>query len=110
MEKNGTNIDEDIKYFSWSEEASIILRLRKEMINEEMQGADELIIQNEEVIEIYEEYEILFYEENFRNYHNMEFSISMNQYMLHSQFIEKERSVKYEDRFVPILERMLEQN
>jgi hypothetical protein len=34
----------------------------------------------------------------------------MNQYMLHSKFKEEERSFMYEDKFVPIFERMLEQN
>jgi hypothetical protein len=36
MEKNGTNIDEDIKYFSYSEGSKIYLKLRKEMIDEGM--------------------------------------------------------------------------
>jgi ribosomal protein S8 len=39
----------------------------------------------------------------------MEFMIIMNQYMLHSQFIEEERSFMHKDKFVSILERMLEQ-
>jgi hypothetical protein len=43
MEKSGILIDEDVKYFSWSESASLILKLRKEMIDEDMQEAESTI-------------------------------------------------------------------
>jgi hypothetical protein len=110
MEKNGTNIDEDIKYFSWYEGSKIYLKLRKEMINEGMQEGDESTMQNEEAIEILKGYEILFYEENFRYYHNMRFLIIINQYMLHNKFMEEEISFMYEDKFIPIFERIFEHN
>jgi hypothetical protein len=43
------------------------------MINESIQNADETMLENEEVTKLYEEYEILFYEENFKYYQDMEF-------------------------------------
>jgi hypothetical protein len=43
MERNGLLIDENVKYFSWSESSSLILKLRKEMIDEDMQEAESKI-------------------------------------------------------------------
>jgi hypothetical protein len=79
------------------------------MIDENMHNATKSLSQNEKAIVVYEEYERAFYEENFKIYHNIEFQIAMNKYILHSQFMEEKICFMYEDDFIPILERMLEQ-
>jgi hypothetical protein len=43
MEKSEILIDDAVKYFSWSESAKLILKLRKEMIDEDMQEAESTI-------------------------------------------------------------------
>jgi hypothetical protein len=52
MEKNEVYIDENVKYFSWSESASIILKLRKK-INEGMQMAEGSILEHKKEKEMF---------------------------------------------------------
>jgi hypothetical protein len=103
MEKNGVYIDEDVKYFSWSENASVILRLRKEMINEGRQTAEGSMTECEEEKRVQNEYEKLIQKENDMILLNIEFRKIMNLYMKHSQYMDRRYKYIYEDDYLPIL-------
>jgi hypothetical protein len=51
------------------------------MINEDMQNATKSLTQNEKAIKFYDEYEITFYEENFKILHNTEFIIVKSKFI-----------------------------
>jgi hypothetical protein len=104
MEKNGVAIDEDVKYFSWSERAKLILKLRKEMIDEEMQEAESTISDYFEEKKMNDEYEKWILEEEERMTKSFEFAITMNQYMKHNEYMDKKHNHMYEDRNLPMLE------
>jgi hypothetical protein len=57
MKKSGILIDEEVKYFSWSESANLILKLRKELIDGDMQMAESTIVEYFEERRTYNEYE-----------------------------------------------------
>jgi hypothetical protein len=104
MERNGVNIDEDVKYFSWSESANIILKSRKEMINERMQTTEGSIIECEEEKRMYDEYEKLIQNVNNKILRNLEFTKIMNRYMKHNQYMDRRYKYIYEDDYLPILD------
>jgi hypothetical protein len=101
-------MNKSVEYFSWTESARLIFKIRKKMNDEGMKEGSKSLIQNEKATRIYDEYEKLFYEENFRILHKLEFDEAMK-YMLHSQYIEEERFFMYEDDFIPIFERIYAQ-
>jgi hypothetical protein len=86
MEKSGILIDEDVKYFSWSESASLILKLRKEMIDEDMQEAESKITDYFEEKKAKDKYEKLFKDEEDKMLKSFKFTRTMNLYMKHCRF------------------------
>jgi hypothetical protein len=56
-----------------------------------MNEGSKSLTSNEKAAKIYDEYDKLFYEENFRILHKLEFDYAMK-YMLRRQYMEEERS------------------
>jgi hypothetical protein len=102
MEKSGISIDDDVKYFSWSESARLILKLRKEMMNEEMQEAESTIYDYFEEKRANDKYEGLIYEEEKRIIKSLNFTRTMNLYMKHNEYMDKKHKYMYEDRYLII--------
>jgi hypothetical protein len=92
MEKSEILIDEDVKYFMWSESSSLILKLRKEMIDyfEEKKASD-----------IYDKW---INDEEVKMLKSFKFTRTLNLYMKHSEYMDKRHKYMYEDDYLPILE------
>jgi hypothetical protein len=100
MEKNGVLIDNDVKYFSWSESAKLILKLRKEMMDEAMQEAESTIFDYFEAKRVNDEYEKVIYEEQRRIIKSLNFTRIMNLYMKHSEYMDRRHKYVYEDIYL----------
>jgi hypothetical protein len=103
MEKSGILIDEDVKYFSWSESAKLILKLRKEMMDEDMQEAESTISDYFEEKKVNDRYEKWIYEEE-RMIKSFKFTRTMNLYIKHNEYMDKKHNYMYEDKYLPMLE------
>jgi hypothetical protein len=105
MEKNGVAIDDDVKYCSWSESAKLILKLRKEMIDEGMQKAESTISDYFEEKKANDKYEKWIWEEEEKMIKSFKFTRIMNLYMKHNEYMDKKHNYMYEDEYLPIAER-----
>jgi hypothetical protein len=74
MKNSEKPIDEDVKYFSWTESARLILKLRKEMMDEEMQEAESSISDYFEEKRAIDEYEKWICEEGKRTVKSLNFT------------------------------------
>jgi hypothetical protein len=103
MEKNRILIDVDVKYFSWSESAKLILKLRKEMIDEDMQEAENTIYDYFEEKRANDNYEKWINEEEDKMLKSFKFTRTMNLYMKHNEYMDKRHKYMYEDKYLPML-------
>jgi hypothetical protein len=108
MEKSGILIDDDVKYFSWSESAKLILKLRKEMIDEAMQEAESTISYYFEEKKANYKYEKWIYDEEERMIKSFKSTRTMNLYMKHNEYMDKKHNYMYEDKYLVITEKKRE--